>query len=80
MSVSSMSKIRGLQVLPNKSILAPVFISFSLPAQPPKLFCFGDWPVPIEMSRHSSATLWRLGKFYRGKRIRKVTVYGFKPR
>lgn len=75
MSVSSMSKIRGLQVCPNKSILALVFVSFSLPAQPPKLF----WPIPIEMSRHSFATLWRLGKFYRGKRIKKLTVYGSKP-
>lgn len=79
MSINSMSKIRGLQVLPNQSILGPVFNSFSLLAHPPKLFCLGDWPVPIEMSRHSAATLWRLGKFNRGKRIRKLTAYGLKP-
>lgn len=78
MSVSSISKIRGLHVHPNQSP-GPVSISFSLLAQPPKLFCFGDWFVPIEMSRHSPATLWRLGKFHRGKIIRKLTVYGFKP-
>lgn len=49
MEVSHLSKTTELQV-PNQRILAPVFISFYLPAQLPKLLLFGDWPVPVEMA------------------------------
>ena len=49
MRVSGFSKITELQ-LPHQSLLAPVFISFYLPAQLPKLFCFGDWSVPVEVA------------------------------